>query len=138
MRLSVLIAVAFLAAACGNIGKATPYRASYDGFIGYGSKVTDLGGNRYTIHNNASPISPPETPLEHNMLRAAQLAQEKGFAWFKVINANLGQEGRPVPISMPAITAPVSTITIELLSAPDGDSLAAADTLARLGPKHLN
>lgn len=139
MRRAAIIVIALSAAACGNIGKPTPYRASYDGMVGYGSKVTDLGGNRYTIYNDASPISPDETPLEHNMLRAAQLAQEKGFGWFRVEESKTGMQGRPVPIIMPPVFAPENTITIRLLAASDGgaETFASVDIIASLGPKYL-
>ncbi len=130
MRLVLAMIAALGLAACGSVGSHTPYRAKYDAFIGYGSKITELADGRYEIYNNAGPMSPSSLPLEHNMLRAAQLAQEKGAAFFEVGEAAMGDPAKPVPVGMPAVHGHDSAIRVRLLTAFAGAAANPANVLA--------
>tara|TARA_R110001606_G_C15025127_1_gene610280 strand:- start:105 stop:527 length:423 start_codon:yes stop_codon:yes gene_type:complete len=136
-RLLLILSFSFLAAC--TIGQDTPYRAEYDSvWSGYGSQVTELGGNRYEIYNHASPITPSNIPGEHNMLRAAQLATEKGFEFFEVESAenktDLMKAGSAGTFGRPA-----AKLTVRLVSAQErsADAFDAARVADKLGKKYL-
>ncbi|KCZ94437.1 CC0125/CC1285 family lipoprotein [Hyphomonas johnsonii] len=135
--LFLVLSVAFISAC--TVGQATPYRAEYDSvWSGYGSRVTDLGGNRYEIYNHASPITPANVPGEHNMLRAAQLAIEKGFDFFEIESndnkTDLVRAGSAGTFGRPAARLVVKLARTQEPGADAHDANAVAE---RLGKKYL-
>lgn len=133
--LAVATALALATTGC-TVGQPTPYRAEFDPvWSGYGSRVTHLGGQRFEIYNHASPITPENVPGEHNMLRAAQLAQENGFSYFIVESSDEGQELFRVPgygLHNRPQARLVILLTNESEGAVDADAIAAT-----LGAKYL-
>lgn len=132
----------FALAGCSNVGKPTPYRADYDQvWSGYGSRVSELGDNKFSIFNHASPISPAQLPADHNLLRAAQLAKEKGFSAFRILEDKRGRQIGSVSVGGVggSINKPQAMLVVELVDeVPDPPLvLTADDVIARLGPVYL-
>ncbi|MEO1569221.1 MAG: hypothetical protein AAFR94_08355 [Pseudomonadota bacterium] len=119
-----------------TLGQPTPYRAEHDAvWSGYGSKVTDLGNDRYEIYNDASPITPDNVPGEHNLLRAAQLAEEKNFSHFVIESAEEGPELFRVP-GYGMHSRPQARHIVKLTNNAD-DAMEVEAVLLSLGQKYL-
>lgn len=133
--LAVASALVLFTTGC-TVGQPTPYRAEFDStWSGYGSKVTEIGDQRFEIYNHASPITPENVPGEHNMLRAAQLAQENNFSHFIVESSDEGQELFRVP-GYGFHNRPQARLVIMLTN--DSEGAVEADAIvAELGAKYL-
>jgi len=132
----------FALAGCSNVGKPTPYRADYDQvWSGYGSRVSELGENKFSIYNHASPISPAQLPADHNLLRAAQLAKEKGFSAFRIVEDKRGKQVGFVSVGGMggSVNKPHALLVVELVDEEPNPPLvlSADDVIARLGPLYL-
>lgn len=89
MRILMMMAATWLLAACATaVGTAYgPADAN-----GYGYTEMRIEADRYRVSFAGDGATPPEVVEDYAMLRAAELAIENGYDWFRVVGRSMDEE----------------------------------------------
>ncbi len=91
MKHVLAFAAALSIAACASVGPATYGPADSKGF---GYEETRIESDRYRIVYGGSGDMPPEMVEDYARLRAAEVALENGYDWFRVVGRAISGEQR--------------------------------------------
>ena len=91
MKYAFVFIAALAVSACATAGPAAYGPADSKGF---GYEETRIESDRYRIVYQGSGDMPPEQVEDYARLRAAELALENGYDWFRVIGQNVSGEQR--------------------------------------------
>ena len=91
MNYLLAFAAALSLAACAAVGPASYGPADSKGF---GYQQTQIESDRYRIVYRGSGDMPPEMVEDYGRLRAAEIALENGYDWFRVIGRDISSEQR--------------------------------------------
>jgi hypothetical protein len=86
--LTVMAAACFLAACATAVGTAYGPADSK----GYGYTETRIEADRFRVSFSGDGATPPETVEDYAMLRAAELALENGYDWFRVVGRSVDEQ----------------------------------------------
>jgi hypothetical protein len=91
IRLIACLAAALALCACASV--PTLYQPAA-GPRSVGFSDMRIESDRYRITFRGGPGAPPEQVSDYALLRAADLALEQGYDWFRVTNRSMGRTGR--------------------------------------------
>lgn len=88
MRILVLAAAGLLVACATAVGTAYGPADSK----GYGYTETRIEADRFRVRFAGDGATPPEVVEDYAMLRAAELAIENGYDWFRIVGRSMDAE----------------------------------------------
>ncbi len=90
VSLVVLFTTVSLLVACSGIPSSQPtqYKAAH-GKNGYGYSSMQLSENEYRVLFKATESTPADLVQQYSILRAAELAEEKGYKYLSVLKTNV-------------------------------------------------
>ncbi|MEW9796561.1 CC0125/CC1285 family lipoprotein [Alteromonas sp. CYL-A6] len=90
IKLSLLLIIPTLMSACTMVPSAgpTPYKAA-TGEQGYGYSSEQLSESRYRVVFKATESTPADLVQQFSLLRAAEIAQDKGFTYLAVLKTDV-------------------------------------------------
>lgn len=89
-----LIATAVAAALISGCAATGPVAYGPADAKGFGYEDTKIESDRFRVVYNGSGGMPPEQVEDYALLRAAELARENGFDWFRIVGRDIARDRR--------------------------------------------